>query len=135
MVSDTKKTCRSIHDKKGGTIVEAAVVLPVVSLAVVAVIFILSAMFQQVSADAAIHVALNEAAGRDSDTVKVLDHVADDIDKYSSGNIYYGEKQLFFRKGGLLTKRYSRTVQSRTYIVDEKKYIRYADFFRSREEK
>ncbi len=120
-------------NKKGSTMVEAAVVFPLVILTVVAVIFILTFLFQQVTYNARLHLALNATMGQETDTVMTYRNVPDDIKPYPSFYgifpSYYADRGLHFSKKGLLNKSFTKVLESRVYTVDEKKFILYTDFF------
>lgn len=122
-----------VKSKKGSSMVEAAVIFPLVILAVMAVIFILVFLFQEVTYNSRIHVALNATMGSETETVETYKNVPAGIKPYKSvhgiGECYYAESGLTFQKRGLLNKSFTKTLEGRVYSVDEKKFIRYTDFF------
>lgn len=120
-------------NKKGSSMVEAALVFPMVVLTVMAVIFILVFMFQQVACNARLHLALNATMGRETGTVETYRNTPVNVKPYKAfhaiSECYYAESGLQFRKKGVLLNSFTKTLESRVYSVDEKKFIRYTDFF------
>ncbi len=123
-----------IRSRKGETIVEAAVVLPVTILAVVTLIWLLGALLTQMAGNVQIHLALRQAQGEDAGTVRVYTHIVDSVTLEKTGTPvlgrHVGEKAVFLKRGGLTRGRGARDLRGSAYRVDEKKMIRYADLFR-----
>lgn len=120
--------------KKGGTMVEAAVVLPLIMLSVMAVIYILSFMYNETATNTLMHLKLNEKMGTETGTVKSYKNVPQNITVYEGTynfkRVFLSEKDIKFRRSGLLQNSFSKKKESRVFSVDEKKYIRYSDFFK-----
>lgn len=132
MFTCMKEARKKTHDERGTTMVEAAVIFPLVILASIAVVFILGYMYSQVHSNAKMHLALNDVMGSESETVFTKSKVPKGINTYESpsfsGKTWHASESIRFQKRGLL-KAFSKESESRVYEVDEKKYIRYHDFF------
>ncbi|MEE3362777.1 MAG: hypothetical protein VZQ84_04360, partial [Anaerovoracaceae bacterium] len=117
----------------GSAIVEAAVALPLIILAVITMIYILLNMFAIVRSDVRMHAAANERAGQVSRTWNTYRHHPKGINVSDGRYIYrkcvYAKETLRFGRAGLLNRSITRNMESRGYVTDEKKFIRYADFF------
>jgi hypothetical protein len=114
--------------------VEAAVVLPIVILCVMAVIYILVFLYGEVAAGAKMHVAANARMGEETGVSLTKKHVPHGISVYSGstafGKAYYADSSVRFRRSGLIRRSFTKQLRTYTYEVDEKKLIRYTDFFR-----
>ncbi len=125
---------KRLSDRKGSTIVEAAVVFPLVILTVTAVIYILAFMYDEAAAQVEMHLALNAHMGRETRTVITYSNVPENANIYEGKKdiekCYFAENGLRFGKKGLLRHSFMKRLESRIYSVDEKKHIRYSDFFR-----
>ena len=123
------------NSKRGTTMVEAALIFPLVILTVMTVIFILTFMFQEVAGHSRLHLALNAEMGKETGTVETFKNVPAEVRPYKSfhgvSECYLAEKDLRFTKKGLLSGSFTKVMESRVYSVDEKKFIRYTDFFLS----
>lgn len=121
-------------NKKGSAVVEAAVVFPLVIMTVVAVIFMLTFMFNEVAAQARMHVAVNAKAGRETETIFVYRNVPGSIKPYSgaggTAKCWIADERLHFERRGILSRSFVKTKESRAYEVDEKRYIRNVDFLK-----
>lgn len=121
-------------NKKGSTIVEAAVVFPLVIMTVVATIFILTFMFNEVASQAKMQVAVNAKMGQETKTVYTYKNVPTSIKPYSGQNgfisCYIADEKLKFKRTGILSKSFVKKKESSAYEVNEKKYIRYVDFLK-----
>ncbi len=120
--------------KKGGTIVEAAFVLPLIILSVMAVIYMLAFMYNETATNTLMHLKLNEKMGTETGTVKTYKNVPQNITVYEGTNnfkkVFLAEKNIRFKRSGLLQNSFSKKKEGRVFLVDEKKYIRYSDFFK-----
>ena len=120
--------------RKGTAVVEAALVLPIVILSVMAVIYILLFIYNEVAAGAKVHVAANAEMGRQTGASVTKRHIPHGI-SVSEGNAplgkaYFGTAAVKFRKSGLFKNSITENIETYTYEVDEKKLIRYRDFFK-----
>ena len=114
--------------------VEAAVVLPVVILSVVAIVYILAFLYSEVAENAKTHVASNAEMGRDTGVSVTRRHIPRNVSVSKSSSalngVYHAESRVKFRKKGLFRKSFTKVIESTTYEVDEKKLIRYTDLFK-----
>lgn len=114
--------------------VEAALVLPVVILTVMAVIYILIFLYNETAMGAKVHVAANAKMGDETGVSITKKHIPHGIgvSKGSAplGSAYYADGSVSFRRRGILKYSFTKPVNTFTYEVDEKKLIRYTDFFR-----
>jgi hypothetical protein len=114
--------------------VEAAVVLPVVILCVMAVIYILVFLYSEVAAGAKIHVAANAEMGKQTGVSVTKKHIPHGVSVYEggsvSGKVYFADSSVRFRRSGILRHSFTKQIRTYTYEVDEKKLIRYTDFFK-----
>lgn len=122
------------NKRSGQTMVEAAVVLPIVILSVVAIVYILSFMYSEVAESAKTHVASNAEMGKETGVSITNKHIPRNVSvsKSSSGlgSVYHSSGTVRFRKKGLFQKSFTKRIESTTYEVDEKKLIRYTDIFK-----
>lgn len=118
----------------GSTIVEAALVMPIVILAVVSVIlisvFLMNGTFYQVS----VHWELIDKEATQSKTKTVYQE--DKRDYETSTSFINGKKYICIEQdyetqgGGLLPKRLNGLTKGRIYEINEKETIQYFDFFK-----
>lgn len=119
----------------GSTIVEAAVVMPIVIMAIISVVlmgvFLIYSTFFQVS----IHWELIDKEGVKSKTKNIYqeDKRVYEISKdFTNGKQYFYTEQDFETKGGvLLPNMLKGNIDGRIYVINEKETIRYFDFFKN----
>lgn len=118
-------------NRKGSTMMEAAVVFPLVILSVTTVVFMLGFLFQETACKARLHVAVNAAAGNHADTVETYRNVPETIQPYAEHaglrKGWFAEETLNAEPKGLLTRRLIRTKVSRAYEINETRYLRLVD--------
>ena len=117
-------------DERGTIMVEAAVILPVIILAVMAVIYTLMFMNRQVSVRAEMHLCLWAERGAVSKTVTTNSEYDGEFPVYSKnaavgGTVYYSGNIRFMKRG--LLKDRSRKSEGRLYWIREKELLRAAD--------
>lgn len=114
--------------------IEAAVVLPMVILSVVALIYILSFLYNETVMGAKVHVASNAVMGRETGVSVTHRHIPTGVDTFKStaGSeaAFFGRGGIKFKRRGLFKSNIAKKVESGTYEVDEKKFIRYTDVFK-----
>lgn len=118
----------------GSTIVEAAVVMPIVIMAIISVVlmgvFLIYSTFFQVS----LHWELIDKEGVKSKTKNIYqeDKRVYEISKdFTNGKQYFYTEQDFETKGGvLLPNMLKGNIDGRIYVINEKETIRYFDFFK-----
>ena len=119
----------------GSTIVEAAVVMPIVIMAIISVVlmgvFLIYSTFFQVS----LHWELIDKEGVKSKTKNIYqeDKRVYEISKdFTNGKQYFYTEQNFETKGGvLLPNMLKGNIDGRIYVINEKETIRYFDFFKN----
>ncbi len=119
-------------NKKGSTMVESALVFPLVVLSLVAIImilvFLLSENVVRVEAHHAIRVECGERTGTYIGESKNTDVT---IVRKQNGvfSILEGTQNVHFNGSGILEGAYNKSVCGFQHLLDEQKYIRYADLF------
>ena len=138
-----------IKSRRGSTMIEAAVVFPIIVLSVLTVIYILLTMYSQAVSSAKLHLALCEAAADESECTLYGENYGELIsigtgnktvsDMFSKTIINIGEKSGLIEKKitaeakytarakGLIEKAGAKNLQDEIYIIDEEEYIRWAD--------
>lgn len=112
---------------------EAAIVLPVVILAVITSVLIIMFFYSQMTERCRLHMALREEAGRiTGQTHYIADTYADghaDMQIYSDkkpvGGTVHGKKYLIMEHSGILDKKGTFTVEGSWRAADGTDYIRY----------
>ena len=128
------------NSRKGSYIVEAAIVLPMVILAVITIVLIIMFFYSQVTERSAMHIALRHGAGEAAGkTVYTGDEAGSgrsggksdesDSDVYVDRGIVeseaYGKRYLMLENRGLLEKRSPFIIEGKCVAVDGAAYIRY----------
>jgi len=116
-----------MNNKKGGLIAEAAIVFPVVLIAVMTVVYILIALYTEASYSSRDHLALRYESGMMTETVKR----ADDYGGLAPED-KFGQRP-FTEDAGITAgfKFYDNLLladRGRVYIINETAYIRKIDF-------
>ena len=119
-------------NKKGTTMVEAALIFPLVILAVMAVIYIIIFLFQQVETQSEIHIALRKESGILSKTVAYRMKTDKKYPVYKKKKQVYFQGKLHFMERGIL-KSLDKSISACSYIIDEREFIRYLDLVRQKE--
>lgn len=105
-----------------------------VILSVVALIYIVSFLYNETVTGAKVHVAANAAMGRETGVSVTHRHfplgTGTGKGTLLSEPAYFGRDEVKFKKRGLFKSSFTKKVESGTYEVDEKKFIRYRDFFK-----
>lgn len=123
-------------NKKGSYIMEAAVVLPVLILAVITSILIIMFFFSQMTEKCRLHMALRNEAGMMSGQTVYMGESRDvsdtDAEIYTSkgitGGTVYGKKYLIMEHQGILEKKGTFVVEGSCHSVDGTDYVRYSRF-------
>ena len=114
------------RSKRGSTMVEAAIVFPLVILSIAAVIFMMIAMYGYVSQSAGLHVSLIERAGAESETYEVSPVSAGDNSLNKDGKKVKGA--AFAESEGVIIGSGRKKIVSEKGIIREKDVIRKTDF-------
>jgi hypothetical protein len=136
-----------LHNKKGSTMVEAALIYPMIIAAIMAVIFILISMYSATAVKANIHTTLRAevfSRTKTGESIK-FENSFYPSDKYSRGafnqkvslyieknirsTIIYGQTAHQYN-GNALLHGVNKYQSGRMYVIDEKDYIRKASVMR-----
>lgn len=118
-------------NKKGGAIVEAALVFPVMILTIVAVLCMLVYFWGQINAHAAMHTDLRAESGRICDNFQYVDHESE-VSFYRSVQGIYSYDTVQLKKQGILKER-KKEIQARKYLIDEVQLIWITDLMKKKE--
>ena len=115
-----------MNSKRGSAIAEAAIVFPVVIIAVLTVIYILITLYIDASYAARDHMALRFAAGQETGTVIRGDEYGENkpVDKF--GRKPFNELAVIIPETRLLEK-ILNAERGSAYVIDEADYVRKAD--------
>lgn len=119
-------------NKKGGTMIEAALVFPLIILTLMAIIGILMFLFEAAAAQAELHQAIRTEAGHETGTYHGQPGstaVATDRGMRGIYSVMNGKSSTFFQGTGLLQRSFSEPLWDYQYLTDERKYARAIDFF------
>lgn len=129
-----------IKSKEGSYIIEAALVLPIMIIALITVILIIMFFYMQVKERCDMHMTLREEAGKLTGTTIYLgDEAYDkaDMEMYSDrdivGGTVHGKKYLTMKEKGLLRKKGTFIVKGSCYAIDGAEYVRYRNIIRGTE--
>jgi len=116
-----------LHNKRGSTLVEAAMIFPIVIAAVMAVLYIIIGSYLSLSLQSSLHTSIRKESGEISETVYRIE----DSIEYPFTNIMIGlrpaimmEEERKYRISGLFKNEISRKEKGRGYIIDEAEIIR-----------
>lgn len=118
-------------NKKGGAIVEAALVFPVMILTIVAVLCMLVYFWGQINARTAMHVDLRAESGRICGNFRYVDHESE-LQFYKSVQGIYSYDAVQSKKQGLLKER-KKDIQARKYLIDEVQLVWITDLMKQKE--
>jgi hypothetical protein len=120
-----------IRSKKGTTIVEAAMIFPLVIAAVVAVLYIVINLYQSLSLQSSLHLALRKECGERSQTVYRMDQIKEYpsmTERIGIRQIVKMEEEREYRIKTLFKDQIVRTEKGRSYLIDEPDLIRILSF-------
>ena len=116
-----------IRSKKGTTMVEAAMIFPLVITAVVAVLYIVIGMYQSLALQSSIHIALRKECGELSQTVyrteKITSYPADK-ERLGIRPILRMEQEKEYQINAPFKDKVIRKEEGRYYLLDEPELIR-----------
>jgi hypothetical protein len=123
-------------NKKGGTMVEAALVFPIIILSLMAIIMILMFLFKDAASLAGMHLALRSEAGHQTGTYHGQPGSSSIL--VSPGilgihGVINGKSFVSFNETGLLNGSFQKPLTGHIFLTDERKYARYMDFFNLQE--
>ncbi len=117
----------------GSTFVEAAIVLPVTILAIIAVILIVSFLTHCAFFQVNIHGYLRREEGIVSKTrvtYKTYEELNINDSYFGARRVMRVEEQIYGQGGALLNQILKKDIRARVYKINEKEIIMYNDFFK-----
>ena len=129
MAMKIKKRC-CLKDDRGSAIVEAVIVLPIVILAVMSVVVIISYISGTVFTSVDVHRHLRSEEGREAGTRATygIEKTGDISDEYHNGRKIKAANIVINQNGKfLLESELKKNKDARVYVIDEKKTTRYKD--------
>lgn len=119
-------------NKKGGTVVEATLVLPVIILSLMGIIGILMFLFEDAASQANLHSVIRTEAGRETGTFHgQAGSYSVTVDRSIKGihSVMKGESTVTYHGAGMISRTFEKSLTGYQYLTDERKYVRYVDFF------
>lgn len=125
------KILKLVKERRGTTMVEAAVVLPLIIFSVMVIIFILVFINRQVSVQSQMHIKIWAERGNVTETV-VTNHSHEGKFPIYKGSSTASKTLCYdgtvnFSKRGLLTRNYSKQLKGYIHAVREMELIRLTD--------
>lgn len=117
-------------NKKGGAIVEAAMVFPVMLLAVIAVLHMLIYFYNQVDRQAELHMTLRLENGAICNNLYYENQPQNGLSVYRKGRSIYSYDTIRMKKRGLLEER-ETMLYAEKYLIDDTMVVRMADIVRA----
>jgi hypothetical protein len=120
-----------IRSKKGTTMVEAAMIFPLVIAGVIAVLYIVIGMYQSLSLQSSLHLALRKECGERTQTVYRMEEMQDFKAETGRNGIRPVVKMKAEREYQIhiiLQDRITRKEEGRSYLIDEPELIRILSF-------
>lgn len=121
----------NMKSKKGTTMVEAAMILPLVIAGVVAVLYIVIGMYLSLSLQSSLHLALRKECGEMTQTVYRIGEIksyAKEKDRVSIRPVLKMEEEREYRINTLFHYQTVRKEEGRSYLIDEPELIRIVSF-------
>lgn len=112
--------------------VEATLVFPIIILSLMAIIGILMFLFEQAAAQAELHLVLRTEVGRQTGTFLGKQGSTNvSLDKGFKGihSVIKGRTAVTFADTTLLIRGFRKPMTGYQHMTDERKYVRYIDFF------
>lgn len=123
-------------NKKGGTMVEASLVFPLIILTLMAMIAILIFLFKDAAGQAELHLVIRTEAGSETGTFHGQpgsSNVSVHSGMKGIHRVMDGNTTVMFQGLGIITRNFHKPIAGYQYLTDERKYVRYIDFFKSEE--
>jgi hypothetical protein len=120
-----------IRSKKGTTMVEAAMIFPLVIAGVIAVLYIVIGMYQSLSLQSSLHLALRKECGERTQTVYRMEEMQDFKAETGRNGIRPVVKMKAEREYQIhiiLQNRITRKEEGRSYLINETELIRILSF-------
>ena len=121
--------------RKGSYIIEAALVMPIMILAVITSVMIIIFFYREMSEQSLMHTALmNEAAVSVQGSYFILEEESwdgsIDLKRSLTGGSIYGKKYIVMDNKGILTKKGTFTLEDKYVFIDGTDYVRYCDLLK-----
>ncbi len=123
-------------NRKGGAMVEAALVFPIIVLSLMAIIAIMIFLFEEAASQAELHLVLRTEVGRQTGTFHGKTGSSNvSIRRGIMGihSIINGTSSVTFEETRILPREVRKPLTGYLHLVDERKYARYMDFFQTEE--
>lgn len=117
-------------NRKGGAIVEAALVFPVMILTIIAVLWMLVFFYQHIEKKTDMHIALRSESGAICGNMNYIDY-ASDLQVYQSAQGIYCYDMVQFESKGILSGK-EKEIQARKYLINEVDLIWITDLMRKK---
>lgn len=114
--------------RKGSTFVEAAVIMPLVILAVMSLFYILINLYENAELKSRLHLGICIEAGYRSETFEISPAAAKGVKLDSDKKQVMGSGRIARRSGGLLKRHADVKETGYNHIVIEEDIIRKADY-------
>ncbi|HYE69565.1 MAG TPA: TadE family protein [Anaerovoracaceae bacterium] len=117
----------NIKSKKGTTMVEAAMIFPLVIACVIAVIYIIINLYQALTLQTSLHLALRKESGEFSQTVYRQEEIKEyqwEKDRVGIRPVIRMEEAGEYRINTFFKSRIKRIEKGRSYVIDEAELIR-----------
>ena len=133
---------RAFQSRRGSYLLEGAVVMPVIILAIVTAVLIIMFFFRQMTEQSKLHIALrSEAGGITGKTIYLHDDRFDleeggtiHVEKRSAGSTAYGKKYLIMKHAGILSRKGIFVVEGSSYGTNGPRYVRYCNVIKGGED-
>ena len=123
-------------NKKGNTIVEAALVFPVILLSLMTVISILIFLFHDAASQADLHTEIRSEVGKTTGTFSSRSgssRVEIDFGFRGISRVMNGSTYVTFEKTEIISRWIKKPIYGFVHVIDERKYARYIDLFQIEE--
>lgn len=114
--------------RKGSTFVEAAVIMPLVILAVMSLFYILINLYENAELKSRLHLGICIEAGYRSETFEISPAASEGLKLDSDKKKVTGSSQKAQYHGGLLKRRAAMKAAGYNHIIVEEDIIRKADY-------
>jgi hypothetical protein len=119
-------------NKRGGTMIEAAVVFPLVILSLMGIICILMFLVEDATGQAGLHQALRWEAGAKTGNYLGPEGSSKAAVGEEFRGMYHvvsGKASIAFEGSGILSRSFRKSLTGYQYLTDERKYAQYIDLF------
>ena len=122
---------RKLKEEDGSTMVEASLVMPLLLISLIAIVLTIVFLVESLFFGSNIHMFLKSQAGELSKTRIVRSVESYDVTTGRRNMVkVLSVNEKYLMKGGyLLPKVLETTINADSYVINEKKIIRYKDFF------